>query len=154
MKWWDYAGVAALSGFKFVPGVLAALALKMNFWETTLCTGVGGVAGSTFFTYFGKQIALGMAKLRARFTRRPTAPPPPKAETLAQKVWRKYGLTGVAALTPPIFSPPIGTAIALGFGTPPRKIVAHMGVSFAVWAPISGTLTLFDYHAAWRAFFG
>lgn len=154
VKLWDYAVVTALSGFKFVPGVLAALALKMNFWETTFCTGVGGVTGSVFFSYFGNQISLAVAKLRARFGRRRSGTPVPKPETTVQRVWRKYGLTGVAALTPPFFSPPIGTAIALGFGVPPRRIVAHMAVSFAVWAPVSGTLTLFDYRAAWNAVFG
>ncbi|MCS7085020.1 MAG: hypothetical protein RMM53_04360 [Bacteroidia bacterium] len=149
MSWENYAAVALLSGLKFVPGVAAALAMGMNFWETTLSTGLGGVAGASFFAYFGNQVSRGIGKIRARYFPRRKAPKPPRT-TLVQKVWMRYGLPGVAALTPPLFSPPIGTAIAVGFGTPPAKIVAYMSVSFAVWAPLAGTLALFDYRSMWH----
>jgi membrane protein DedA with SNARE-associated domain len=154
LTWWDYAVVAALSGLKFVPGVLAALALKMSFWETTLTTGLGGMAGATVFSYFGDRISQIVRRIKRRYFLRSSPPPSPKPETLAQRIWKRYGLAGVAILTPPIFSPPIGTAIALGFGTPPAKIVAHMCVSFAMWAPLAGTLSLFDYRSALRSVFG
>ncbi len=48
-------------------------------------------------------------------------------------IWRKYGLTGVAFLTPLIFSPILGTIVATSFGEPWRRIFVYMFVSAVFW---------------------
>ncbi len=84
-----------------------------------------GIAGVVFFTYLGDWIreadssVAGSAcgALSPRWAR----------------LWERYGLWGVAFLTPPILSPPLGTAIALAFGTPRPHIVARMTLAMIFW---------------------
>lgn len=126
ISWLGYLSVALMSGFKFMVGVGMSLAMGLSFWEQFLSTTTGGIAGVWFFTYLGDRIR---AWVR-RFRRGPAKPfPPPRWAHL----WAKYGLWGVAFLTPPILSPPIGTAIALAFGTPRHRILGPMTLAMVVW---------------------
>jgi membrane protein DedA with SNARE-associated domain len=52
------------------------------------------------------------------------------------KIWKKYGLVGVAALTPIILTPIGGTILAISSGSPKEKIILFMFVSASVWAII------------------
>ena len=45
------------------------------------------------------------------------------------KLWRKRGMLGVAFLTPVLFSPIIGTMIAISFGEQKRNIIIKMLIS-------------------------
>lgn len=58
-------------------------------------------------------------------------------------VWRKYGLPGVAALTPLLLTPIGGTLLALSFGTPKNKLIFYMFVSASVWSVVFSTATYF-----------
>lgn len=62
------------------------------------------------------------------------------------KIWRKYGLFGIAFLTPVFLSIPIGTVIANSLVDNRRKIIIYMFFSLLFWSVT--TCTLFEiYHA-------
>jgi membrane protein DedA with SNARE-associated domain len=48
-------------------------------------------------------------------------------------IWQKYGLIGVALLTPPLLTPPVGALVATGFGEEKKKIFLYMFVSSILW---------------------
>jgi len=125
VEWGRYLSVALMSGLKFMVGVGMSVALKLSFWEQFLSTSLGGIGGVVFFTYLGDRVRSWIARWRGR----PVAPLSPRWATL----WHRYGLWGVAFLTPPILSPPIGTAIALAFGTPRTRIVQRMSLAMVAW---------------------
>ncbi len=50
------------------------------------------------------------------------------------RIWRKYGLIGVAFLTPVLFSIPIGTIIANSFENNKQKIFVYMFLSIVFWS--------------------
>lgn len=52
------------------------------------------------------------------------------------RMWRKYGLKGVAFLTPVFFSPIIGTVMAISFGEPAKRIFFYMLGSALFWGVI------------------
>ncbi len=56
------------------------------------------------------------------------------------RIWKKYGLNGVAFLTPIIFTPIGGTLLLTSFGSPKRKILISMFASAVFWAVIFSTL--------------
>lgn len=125
---WRYLSVALMSGFKFMVGVAMSVGLKLTFSEQFLSTTLGGIGGVVFFTYLGDRIRSWIARRRGRAV----VPLSPRWANL----WHRYGLWGVALLTPPVLSPPIGTAIALAFGTPRSVIVARMSVAMVVWGSL------------------
>jgi len=52
-------------------------------------------------------------------------------------VSNKWGLIGIAFLTPVLFSPVGGALIAASFGEDKKKIILYMFLSACFWAPIT-----------------
>lgn len=52
------------------------------------------------------------------------------------KVWRRYGLIGVAFLTPVVFSIPIGTIVANSLVPDKKKIFLYMFASVIFWSVV------------------
>ena len=61
-------------------------------------------------------------------------------------IWKKYGLFGIALLTPVIISIPIGTIIASRLVPDKKKVFLYMLISISVWSIIM--VSSFElYHA-------
>ncbi|MCS7163362.1 MAG: hypothetical protein NZ958_08600 [Bacteroidia bacterium] len=120
-----YLPVFLMSGLKFMVGVGMSLLMHLTFWEQFLLTAGGGIVGVGFFTYLGD-------KVRAWWRgRRPAASPAASAKW--RRLWERYGLWGIAFLTPPLLSPPVGTALALAFGSPRNQIFLRMSLAMIAW---------------------
>jgi len=116
------------SMLKFILGPLEGYGLRLNFITTVLAT-VGGMMVSVIaFTYFGDWLRHGLLK---RFFKNDPNKEAPQGRL--SKVIKRYGLAGVAALTPLLLTPIGGTIIAVGLGQPKNKILLFMLVSGVVW---------------------
>ncbi len=51
-------------------------------------------------------------------------------------IWRKYGIIGVAALTPLMLTPIGGSVLAVSFGVPRNKLIIAMFISACIWSVI------------------
>lgn len=140
--------VFTMSALKFVPGVVMSVSFKFSFWEHFLTTTGGGICGVVLFSFFGGAIRNWWQRRKEKKRKKvdiddweADLPPPPALEadephdynSLKYRIWNRYGLVGTALLTPPILSPPVGTMLAIGFGTPKLKIITYMTVSFILW---------------------
>ena len=127
---------------KFILGPLGGYAARLHPIITILVT-IGGMMTSVFaFTYFGEwlrtKLLHGFFKNRKRFS--------PRNRKFV-KTWKKYGLTGVAILTPLILTPIGGTLLAVSAGSPKEKIILFMFISAAAWAIIfTVTIYFFGHH--------
>lgn len=124
-----YLGVALLAAVKFFLGVLAGLAKDYNLIELMLTSALGAIAGSWIFTYFGTEIRKWLERNFSWIRK--------KERSFAQrrrivKIWRRYGLTGVAALIP-ILSPQISIGIAIAFRERPRRIGLFITLAVIAW---------------------
>jgi hypothetical protein len=126
-----YLPVFGLSMVKFIFGPLAAASLNLGLLPTVLLTVGGMMATVTLLTYGGaplRQWLLGrFAKKRRRFTAR---------SRQMVRVWRRYGMWGVATLTPLLFTPIGGTLIAVSFGEKPGRILYCMLVAGLFWGVV------------------
>ncbi|MBK1727292.1 small multi-drug export protein [Halorhodospira neutriphila] len=59
----------------------------------------------------------------------------------ARRVWRRYGLPGLALLAPVVTGIHMASVMALALGTPRRRTVQWMVASLAGWAAVTGALT-------------
>ena len=133
-----YVAVILPSMLKFFLGPLAGIALKLSWWETMFCTVIGMMVSVVVFTFLGKAIRDGWQKWR-----KTTPKLFSKSSRRAVKVYRRFGMAGIACLTPLLFTPIGGTLIATSFKIPPVKIIAWM-VAFALfWGTI---ITFAIYH--------
>ena len=122
-----------MSFVKFFLAIPLAFTFDFSFWQTFLITCFGGILGVLFFAQFRKVIL----KIYYRFF--PYKPKVRKKRgfknVLAIKTAKKYGLFGIAFLTPIVFSIPLGTFLALHFfpnkkRTLPILIASVLGWSF------------------------
>ncbi len=127
---WKYLLVFSGSMLKFIFGPIKGFALKLHPVEVWLLTSAGMMATVIILTYAGSSIKnwhffkkRGSKKKKVFTTRKRTI----------VKVWRKYGLYGVAFLTPLLFSPIGGTLIALAFNEKKHKIIFSMLLSALFW---------------------
>jgi membrane protein DedA with SNARE-associated domain len=119
------------SMLKFILGPLGGFSAGLNILTTILATVFGMMTVVFLFTYSGNWLR---EKVLHRFFRK-SNPDSARNRKLAT-LWKKYGLTGVALLTPVILTPIGGTLLAVSSGSPKEKIIFYMFVSAAAWAVV------------------
>lgn len=118
------------SMLKFIFGPLGGYAAGLNIMTTILTTVFGMMTIVFLFTYFGNWIRI---KIFGRFKKRKINLA--RAERLA-KIWKRFGLVGVAFLTPLLLTPIGGTLLAVSSGSPKDKIILYMFISASAWAVV------------------
>jgi hypothetical protein len=121
-----------MSFVKFFLAIPLAFTFDFSFWQTFLITCFGGILGVLFFAQFRKVIL----KIYYRFFAYK-----PKVRKkrgfkniLAIKTAKKYGLFGIAFLTPIVFSIPLGTFLALHFFPNKKKTLPILIASVLGWS--------------------
>jgi uncharacterized membrane protein len=133
-----YLPVILASTIKFLGGPLAGLTLGLHWLETALCSALGMMISVLLVTYAGAAIR----KLIARF--RPQKPKLfTKRTRLAVRIWKRFGMAGIAFLTPLILTPIGGTALAVSFGVHRGRLLLYMLLSGIGWAVVQ-TLVLYQ----------
>lgn len=127
---------------KFILGPIGGFAAGLNPITTILATVLGTMASVFAFTYFGDWIRVKVLD-RFRGKKKKFSGNNRKVVT----VWRKYGLPGVAALMPLLFTPIGGTILAVSFGGSKSKIIFYMFVSASFWA-IVFTFLIYEFGKA------
>ena len=51
-------------------------------------------------------------------------------------IWIRYGVVGWGLVSPLVFAPAMGTAIAMALGAPRGRLIAWMGAGVLVWTSI------------------
>jgi len=117
------------SMLKFILGPFGGYAAKLNMITTILTTVAGMMTVVLAFAFFGDLIK---RKIIYRFFKKPKRFSDKNRKFVV--IWRKYGLAGVAALTPVLFTPIGGVLLAIGFGSPRDKLIIYMFISASFWA--------------------
>ncbi|HEV7351163.1 MAG TPA: hypothetical protein VGN67_22760 [Telluribacter sp.] len=131
-----YLSVALASALKFVGGPLTGVALGLHWLETALCTLIGMMFSVVVVTYVGKAVQVLIARWRKKPGRRFSA-----ASRRAVRIWKRFGIIGIAIMTPLLFTPIGGTIIAVAFRVPRPSIFLWMLLSGSVWAVFFSYLT-------------
>lgn len=126
--------VLLTSMVKLILGVPLALGLGFSFWQTLFVCFVGGSMGVLFFAFFSQKL---IDLYFSVFPKKDKSEKKEK-ETFKQKMVRKamdkYGLIGLAFLTPVILSIPFGTFITLRYFPNKLKTIPYLFVSVFLWS--------------------
>ena len=132
-----------------MPG--AMVFFKYHFLKVFLVTVSGGIFGNIVFTYLSSimlkkwhlfRIKRGYIHKRKIFT---------NANRRIIRVKNRFGLTGIALLTPILFSIPLGALIAEKFYKDKREIIIYLSAAVVFWNIVIYFLILFfhDSIARW-----
>lgn len=131
-----YLIVYALSALKFIFGPSFGLSFGLSLPEISILTLAGMMTTVYLISYFGTPIRsltrriFGAKKKTKLFSAR---------SRRFVKIWNRYGVKGVAFLTPLLLSPPGGTFIANALGGKKNEIIKWMwifGTIFSILIPL------------------
>lgn len=129
MSWGAYSGVMVATALKFIAGPITGFSLGLTWYETVLFTWLGAMLTVSIMVSIGKVVVSAVGKLRKTkpmiFSKR---------VRYAVQIWQKFGIKGIAALTPLIFTPIGGSLLALSFKVPLPRILFFMAISSFLWA--------------------
>lgn len=147
--WAKFISVFVLSATKFLFAPTLALKLGFNFWETILILITGGITGVTFFYFLGTVIGNWIEKINFKIrqkkikkgikTKNKRIITPYKRKIV--RIKRRFGLIGIAIVTPCIISIPVGSVLASRFFNNHFKTLSAIYISVVLWAFI---LTIFN----------
>ncbi len=141
-----YLSVILASCLKFVGGPLTGFAMGLNWIETAACTATGMIIAVVLFLFLGEFLQLIINKYRRQPAKRFS-----KQTRYAVKIWQQFGITGIAFMTPILFTPIGGTLIAISFRVNKLKVIYAMLISAICWAVVQ-SLVLF-YLSELKSFF-
>ena len=124
--------VIALSMFKFFFGPFLGSKLGLHYLNTFWACVLGMNLSVLLFSFFGDRIKMFILTTFYRNKKKKFTP----GNRRLVNIWKKYGMIGIAFLTPPLLTPPIGTLVASGFGEPRKTIVLYMLISSVIWGVI------------------
>jgi len=125
--------VISLSGLKFMIAIpLSAIQYDFNFLQTLLFSLSGGIIGVFLFSMLSDKINILFPKKKKINRKRKRG----VKEVITIKAARKYGVYGIAAITPILLSIPIGTILALRLFPEKRKTLPVLMSSVVIWAII------------------
>lgn len=147
-SWLEIVSVFLMSSVKFVfGGVPLALLYGFSFFKTVTVTSIGGFVGSTFFVYTSDKLIAYFKKKKAKKKHETEPAKAKKIFTRKNKiivtVKKRFGLLGIAVLTPSLFSIPIGCFLAVRYFKDKQRIVIYMFGSILFWAVTLSSFKLF-----------
>lgn len=128
------------------------MVFNQNFPEVMLVSCGGGIAGNILFTYLSAAIIKAIHKFRAKrglihkkkvftnFNRR------------VIRVKQRFGLAGIAFITPIFLSTPVGAFLAERFFRDKKKIILYLSGATILWAFMLYFILLF-FHDSLKGWF-
>ncbi|MFD2248645.1 small multi-drug export protein [Pontibacter ruber] len=123
---------------KFFGGPVAGSSLGLPYAQTVLLTVAGMMTSVVIFSIIGRAFSKWMSRRR----REKQKPVFSKKNRRIVQVWQRFGVIGIAFLTPIFLTPILGTVVAALFGAPKKHIFIHMLWSAILWGAAQ---TLFVY---------
>lgn len=124
-----YGMVYLVSMFKFIIGPTTGIFAGLSIVETAVLTILGMMTSVALFSFGGTAVR-DWWFTAFRHDRKLFSP----RNRRVVKFWIKYGIKGLAFLTPVVFSPIVGTLLAVSFGERRNIIFRYMFFSSILWA--------------------
>lgn len=145
---WEIVSVFLLSTVKFVfGGVPLALGLGFSFFKAVTVTTFGGFTGVMFFVFLSEKLIENVKKLKSKKLTDSTNQAPKKIFTRKNKiiinVKRRFGLAGIALLTPFLLSIPLGCYLAVRYFKNKQKVITYLFASILFWSVAVSSFRLF-----------
>jgi len=142
----EIIGVGFLSSVKFLFSPFTAVALGFSFQKTIIVTSIGGIVGVLFFYFGGVWFFEKLAKLNWKKKSENQSEENIKKEKRNRRLLKiidKYGMFGVAALSPVLISIPIGAVIASKYFNKNPFAIIYLIVGVLFWSVVLTGISVF-----------
>ena len=126
----------------------AVVFFKFNFLKVFIVTTAGGVTGNIFFTYLSAGIIRWWKSFKNKYFHKHKHPKIfTRNNRFIIKVKNKFGLYGIAFLSPILLSQPLGAFLAERFYKDKKKVIFALSVCVVFWSIALYFLFLFFFKA-------
>jgi len=125
-----YLIVFGLSAVKIIFGPTLGLAYGLSVLETIVLSLFGMMTTVYLLTYFGEAIRIIFRRFQFGSKKKKVFT---KKKRRFVKIWKRYGVPGIAFLTPILLSPPGGAILANAFKGKNKDIIKWMWIFGAFW---------------------
>lgn len=133
----EIASVFMLSALKFgLAGVPSAVFAKWSFFKVLTVTISGGMVGTVVFTFISEALIRSYKKVKQKLivTKEKQKSKFTFTNKLIIKIKNKFGLLGLAVITPSLLSIPLGVFLGVRYYKNKKKIFTYMFSSICFWA--------------------
>ena len=139
-----------LSGIKFFFSPSTTYLSGYSFIETLGITISGGVIGILIFFYFGEFLKYLFSGIRFSKKEKKTFT---KSTRRIVSIKSKYGLIGLAILTPVLLSIPLGSLLAAKYFDHDKRTLPFLILSVVLWSLLLTSITVLFGQAIYRCVF-
>ena len=139
--WLKLLGLFLLSSTKFLFAPSAVAASGFTYFETIVITISGGWFGVLVFYYFGRVVVDLILKINTKPKKNKSAFT--FTNKLIVKTKIKYGIIGLALITPVTISIPVGSILAARYFSRQKLTVPLLLFSIVLWSLILSTISIF-----------
>ncbi len=107
-------------------GIITGVAMGLSPFLSGAVSIASAVVGVTLVVVAGERLQGRIYRSRRLAKRR----------TRIERVWKRYGIPGVALQAPLLTGPLLATILALGLGAPPRPLLYWMFASIVLWGVV------------------
>ena len=137
---WKYLTVFLLSSLKFIFGPTLGNSYGFPMPVTAILTALGMMLPVYLFTYFGEKMRGLLERFKKKDRKKFT-----KKNRRFVSVWNKYGVKGVALLTPLLLTPIGGAILANVFSSHRGEIIKWMWIASLFWAFVLSFVVKYAY---------
>jgi hypothetical protein len=131
----------------------AVILFKFDFLSVFIVSNIGGIGGSILYTY----VSAGILKWWNNYKHKKFAIRHPKIFTRSNRriirIKHRFGLAGIAILTPILLSIPLGAFLGERFYKKKSKVIIYLSVSTVFWSVVFYFIYYFFYDALKGWFF-
>lgn len=124
VKFFIVAGLGVIELWVAIP---AGTALKLPPLVNGIASALGSISAAIIIVFLGDHLRKWLLKKREKDG---------KSKGKIYAVWEKYGVIGLGMLSPLITGAPLGAAIGVSLGAPPRRLITWMGIGIIIWTII------------------
>jgi membrane protein YqaA with SNARE-associated domain len=136
---WKLITVFALGVAELWAAAPSGALMKLDPVLVCVVAALGAVAGGTAVILLGERV-------KAWLERRRQGEKMEKKRGLLYKVWLRYGVVGWGLLAPLLVGSPLGAALGLVLGAPPRRLLPWLAAGSVLWSVVFSTLTALGSH--------
>jgi membrane protein DedA with SNARE-associated domain len=131
-----FISVTGLGILELWAAIPAGTALKLPPLLNGIASALGAVIGALLIILAGDRLRRWLLKKREKTHNR---------ESRIYKICEKYGVIGLGLLSPLLTGAPLGAAIGISLGAPPKRLFFWMTIGIVVWTIILTTVSTLGF---------
>lgn len=146
VNWYSLLPLLILCSAFFKMGMPAiVIYFRFDFFYSFLFAVGSGFAGSFIYTYFSYYLIQWWKKIKKKFNQQPEKIFSKRNRQII-KIKNKFGLTGIALLSPILLSIPLGAFLGEKFFKDKKKVILYLNAAILFWFFVLYVSMKFFYH--------